>query len=751
MSICVIEPHPNQWRGMLAQSHITPQRVEEIKIEKIEVDITRQTWRIFLAEEILDGTVLQDLEQAFRDLCPQLQGISFVSPPRGDDEGAYLERILRENQQQPLVSLPEIQSDVLIGRGIKGEPRPIKEIVDEERSITIKGQVISLEVQELRSGRTLLTFDITDYTDSITAKIFLKDGEPVPERLQKGQWITVRGPVEIDRYSQELVLMAKDISLAERPKRVDNAPVKRTELHFHTKMSSMDATAELKAAMQVAADWGHEALAITDHGVVQAFPEAYELGRALGLKVIYGTEGYLVEKEREDPSYHIILLAQNQRGLKNLYKLISLAHLKYFYRQPRIPREEIMKHREGLILGSACERGEVYQAILRGASDEELINIAKFYDYLEIQPLANNRFLVREGRVSSEEELQQINRRIVELAQQLNIPVVATGDVHFVHPEDAIYRQILLAGQGYADVEHQAPLYLRTTEEMLEEFAYLGPEVAYKVVVEDPKGIVASIEELQPIPDGLHTPHMPGAEESITETAYRRARELYGQELPPLVEARLERELRAICDNGYAPLYLIAQKLVEKSLSDGYLVGSRGSVGSSLVATLCNITEVNPLPPHYLCPSCHYSEFIDDGSVGVGVDLDDQDCPDCGQTMDKLGFDIPFEVFMGFHGDKVPDIDLNFSGEYQPIIHKYTEELFGPEYVYRAGTISTLADRTAYGFVRKFLDEHDIQVRDAELNRLVQGCSGVKRTTGQHPGGLMVVPNDRDIFDFSPI
>ncbi|NLN17616.1 MAG: PolC-type DNA polymerase III [Firmicutes bacterium] len=746
--ICVIEPARDHWQRVLQEAGILDDWLQEVIVKRVEVHVQEQGWRIFLGCS-LDGQQQRELIAGLQGLFPQVKRVDLVCPSlEEEDDDAYLERILKEVGQKPAPVPKQEAAGIQYGRVIKSPPCPIASIQEEEKSVVVAGEIIALEYQPMRSGRTLLRFDLTDLTDSITVKVFLKEGSEL--QLNVGMCVLVRGAVITDRHTQELTLMANDICQHERPCRRDDAPEKRIELHFHSKMSAMDATVDLKKAFALAADWGHPAIAITDHGVVQAFPEAHQLGKKYGVKVIYGMEGYLVD-EPNGPSYHIIILARNQLGLKNLYRLVSLSHVEHFYRTPRIPREELIRHREGLLLGSACEAGELYQAFLAGEPSEKLVQIASFYDYLEIQPLANNAFLLREGRVSSQEDLMILNEQIVSLGRKLGLPVVATGDVHFLNPEDGIYREILLAGQGYADAAHQPPLYLRTTTEMLEEFAYLGEQTAREVVIDNPRRIAAAIDDIVPIPDGLHPPHVPEAEERIREMAWRQVRELYGSRPPELVTARLERELDAICDNGYASLYLIAHRLVQKSLSDGYLVGSRGSVGSSLVATLCGITEVNPLPPHYLCPKCQYCDFITSGEVEAGVDLDDADCPSCGEPLRKLGFDIPFEVFMGFHGDKVPDIDLNFSGEYQGTIHQYAEELFGAGHVYRAGTIATLADRTAFGFVKKYTEEQNLTVRDAELNRLIQGCSGVKRTTGQHPGGLMIVPEGMDIHDFSPI
>jgi DNA polymerase-3 subunit alpha (Gram-positive type) len=445
-----------------------------------------------------------------------------------------------------------------------------------------------------------------------------------------------------------------------------------------------------------------------------------------------------------------VILAENKKGLKNLYKLISISHLNNFYKKPRILKSVLLQHREGLIIGSACEAGQIYKAFVNNRPRNEIKKIAKLYDYLELQPLGNNQFLIPD-KVNSRDDLKEINRKIYQLGQELNKPVVATTDAHFLDPKDSIFREILQTGQGFNDADQQPPIYYRTTEEMLNEFSYFGEETAKEIVVENPNKIAAKIDKIKPIPDGLFTPEIEGAEEEIRQMSYERAHEFYGEELPQLVIDRLEKELSSIIENGFAVIYLIAHKLVKKSLEDGYLVGSRGSVGSSFVATMTEITEVNPLPPHYRCPQCSKHEFITDGSIGTGVDLPDKVCPHCGTEYIKDGFDIPFEVFMGFKGDKVPDIDLNFSGEYQGKIHKYTEEFFGRDYVYKAGTISTIADRTAFGFVKNYLDDKGMEVKRAEIDRLVAGCTGVRRTTGQHPGGLMIVPKSNEIFDFSPI
>lgn len=668
---------------------------------------------------------------------------------REEEDRKYLADLLRgegrEGEKLPLV---------LLGKAINDEPLPLEQLQGTMGDYVVAGEVIDWECRRVKGERALFTIVISDKTDSVTVKLFCNsDKEKTLEQAcqREDAWLLVRGSLEEDRYAGEEVLWASDITLIPARRRMEWEGEKRVELHLHTQMSALDATLRLDDLFATLKGWGHQAVAITDHGVIQAYPEAYALGKKYGIKVLYGLEGYLVNQGQDrGKAYHIILLAKNQRGLQDLYRLVSLSHLEHFYRVPRIPRELLQAYRENLLVGSACEAGELIQAYLQGIRGERLAEIARFYDYIEIQPWANNAFLIREGRISRE-GLLDMNRELYALGKQLGLPVVATGDVHFLEPEDALLRRILLTAQGFDDAEHQPPLYLRTTEEMLAEFSYLGEGAAREVVVENPQRIASLIEEVQPLPDGLHAPKIPGAEEQIRSMAFARAQELYGHPLPPLVAERLEKELAAIIGNGFAVIYLIAHKLVDKSLSDGYLVGSRGSVGSSFAATMCGITEVNPLPPHYRCPSCRYSSFITDGSVGSGFDLPARACPHCGRELVRDGQNIPFEVFMGFEGDKVPDIDLNFSGDYQPVIHQYAEELFGSDKVFRAGTISTVADRTAYGFVKGYFTEKGQKCRSVEIERLVKACTGIKRTTGQHPGGLMIIPADRDIFEFTPI
>lgn len=660
--------------------------------------------------------------------------------------------------------------NILYGRSIRGEVMKMNMVTTNSGSITIEGKILKAESRSLKSGRFLYTFDVTDFSSSLTCKLFTDEEELklLSEKLVKGQYVRLSGEAQYDMYSKELVVLARDVLPIDvkTESRMDNAPVKRVELHLHTQMSQLDAVCPTADIINRAASWGHKAVAITDHGVAQAFPDAQNTVHKLkkkdrDIKVIYGVEAYFIANEQYNSkgeidykncdTYHAVILVKNQQGLKNLYKIVSESHLNYFYKRPRIPKSLFEKHREGLIIGSACEAGELFRAIYKQLPEEEIIKIATYYDYLEIQPIGNNQFMVRRGDVPDDEALMDYNRKIVELGDKLNKPVIATCDVHFLDPDDYIYREILQAGQGYSDVQ-QAPLYFRTTEEMLSEFKYLGEDKAYEVVVTNTNLIAESIEVVEPIPDGTFPPHMDGAEDEIKRLCENRARELYGDPLPELVSARVKKELNSIIKNGFSVMYMIAQKLVKKSLEDGYLVGSRGSVGSSFVAYLIGITEVNSLPSHYRCGNCKYSEFFEkDASIACGFDLPEKDCPVCGQALIKDGYDIPFETFLGFDGDKEPDIDLNFSGEYQTRAHEYTEELFGKGYTFRAGTISTIADKTAYGFVKKYMDEREVVSTRAETERLAGGCTGVKRTTGQHPGGVMIVPHYKDIYDFTPI
>ena len=670
----------------------------------------------------------------------------------------------------------------LFGTLVKGKPKPIKECLPEDGEVVVWGDVFSLETRESKDGRySIINFNITDYTSSYPVKVFgeKKKCEDLVENLKDGKTVLVRGSINMDTYMHTYLINARAVTEIEKIEKQDNAPEKRVELHLHTNMSAMDGMTSAKELVSRAIAWGHKAIAITDHGVVQAFPEACNTAAKAGIKIIYGMEGYLVdddafyddygfgvddeipaeyiEKVRAEKTYHIIIIAKNTQGLKNLYKLITDSNLKFFKRRPRIPRHRLMQFREGLIIGSACEAGELYRALVDQKSDEDILRIASFYDYLEIQPNGNNAFMLRSQderyeRFKTVEDLENVDRQIIHIADKLGKMVVATCDVHFIDPGNAVFREILMTSMGFSDASQQAPLYFRTTEEMLAEFAYLGEETAKEVVVTNPNKIADLCESgMTPFPRGTFPPSLEGADEDLTRICWERTKKDYGDPVPENVAKRLEKELKSIISNGFGVLYMIAQKLVQNSEEHGYYVGSRGSVGSSFVAHAAGISEVNPLPPHYICKKCKHSEFFMDGSVGSGYDLPPKDCPNCGIPMHRDGHDIPFETFLGFKGDKQPDIDLNFCGVYQFYAHRYTEELFGIDHTFKAGTIGTIADKTAYGFVKKWLEVKGITVNRAEEDRLTKGCTGVKRTTGQHPGGMVVVPASNDAEDFTPI
>ncbi|MBQ7562605.1 MAG: PolC-type DNA polymerase III [Lachnospiraceae bacterium] len=871
--------------------------------------------------------------------------------------------------------------DLIYGKYIEEEPIPIAETYGVTGEVTVRGRIIRFESRETKSGKTIFIFELTDYTDTVAVKMFPRDEakEELAAALKEGNCVLLRGESGLDSFDGEFSIsrvygLMKSADIDSENKRVDLAEVKRVELHCHTKMSDMDGVSDVSDIIKRAAGWGQKAIAITDHGLVQAFTDAFHTLQKLGdkypdFKLIYGMEGYLVDdtvkicvepgdhrldgsfvifdiettgfspeedeiieigavrvengevkgtfsefvdpgrpipyritqltgitnemvsgaegidtvlpeflafsegavfvahnasfdtsfirekakrlglaapnsyvdtvglarlllsklsrfkldtvakalnvvlknhhravddaeacagiflklsdllkqqgintleeinelSEKSDeiikkaPTYHVILLAKNEIGRINLYRLVSLSHTKYFQKVQRIPKSLIEKYREGLIIGSACEAGELYRALLEEKSEEEIQRIVNFYDYLEIQPCGNNAFLIEEKKhdkdnsieykkyekINSIEDIQKLNRRIVELGERYHKPVAATCDVHFLDPEDEVYRRIIMTGNGFKDADSQAPLFLRTTEEMLGEFSYLGAEKAYEVVVENTVKIANMVDRIEPVRPDKCPPVIPDSDGILKDICYRKAHEIYGETLPGIVEERLEKELNSIITNGFAVMYIIAQKLVWKSVEDGYLVGSRGSVGSSLVATMAGITEVNPLPPHYLCPSCHYVDFDSEEVKAyagrAGCDMPDRICPNCGKPLSKEGFDIPFETFLGFKGDKEPDIDLNFSGEYQSKAHKYTEVIFGDGQTYRAGTIGTLADKTAYGYVKKYFEEKGIKKRACEINRITKGCTGIHRTTGQHPGGIIVLPLGEEITTFTPI
>jgi DNA polymerase-3 subunit alpha (Gram-positive type) len=671
---------------------------------------------------------------------------SFESSMKGIDfaDGAYFEQN------------PAIVCGAPIDSG--GRWAPISSLsVETTEKVAVRGKVVSVSSKPILNGeKHILEFVLSDDTGAIMAKMFVKTKNKrfVEPRISKGACLAVYGAVQYDTFLREPALFAIDIGTWKKQPPQDGAPVKRVELHMHTQMSALDAVSPVGELVKKAAAFGHPAVAVTDHGVVQAFPDAYAAGRKHGIKIIFGVEAYLIDSDEDKESRHIIVLAKNQAGLKNLYKLISKSHLEHFYKRPRMPRAEIDAHREGLILGSACEAGELFRAVAgRQRSRAELLAIASYYDYLEIQPVLNNRFMIKKGEAESLDDLRDMNRVIVSLGEELGKPVAATCDVHFADARDEVFRSVLQAGQGYEDAESQPPLYLRSTAEMLEEFSYLGPEKAYKAVVLDTNEINGWIDEgVKPIPDGTFTPRIEGAADDLKRIVEARAAELYGTPLPPIVRERLDNELDTIISKEFSVMYIIAYKLVKKSNEDGYIVGSRGSVGSSLVATMAGITEVNPLPPHYVCPSCKRSEFFEDGSFSSGFDLPAKACPECGAELARDGQDILFEIFLGVKGsEKAPDIDLNFSSEYQAVAHKYTEEVFGADNVFRAGTIGTLGKKTALGFVKKYVEAKGAPANRAEEERLTDGCTGIKRTTGQHPGGIVVIPRDREIYDFTPV
>lgn len=654
--------------------------------------------------------------------------------------------------------------DFILGNNVSGDVQNIDDIRNETKDAVFVGSIIDVSGRELKSTN-IIVFSFADDTNGVSCKAFLKDKDEynavlsaLSKVVKDDGLVKIKGKFAYDSFLNDMGMMVNSIQKTKKAERMDNAPEKRVELHAHTQMSALDAVVSPKKLIKTAAKWGWDAIAITDHGVIQAYPEAMETVEKLDIKVIYGMEGYLVGDDLEQKrANHIIILAKNLIGLQNLYRLVSISHLRTLYvkrKQPRIPKKLLAEYREGLIIGSACEAGELVRAIVAHQSEEELLRIASFYDYLEIQPIGNNAFLKRSDEfpdIQTDEDLKTINLKVADLAKKLDKMLIATCDVHFLNPEDSIYRAVIMKGNGFSDADQQPPLYLRTTEEMLAEFDYLGEEEAYAAVVTNPRKISEMVEKFKPIPDELYSPKIPGADEEITNMAYAKAHDMYGEVLPKIVQDRIDLELKPIIAHGFSVLYLIAHKLVKKSNLDGYLVGSRGSVGSSFIATMTDITEVNPLPPHWRCPNCKHSKFVTDGSYSSGFDLPDLDCPVCGTPMIKDGHEIPFAVFLGFDGDKVPDIDLNFSGVYQPVAHKYTEILFGKDNVYKAGQIQTVADKTAYGYVKHFFEEKGIKKRDAYVEHIVKGCLGTKRTTGQHPAGIMVVPRDMDVHFFSPI
>ena len=737
-----------------------------------------------IAVEFVGNASAQDDIKALEELQKKENQKLAVASPMANPVAASKVPAQKKPKEKTYDDLPISITNAkpLFGTPVKGKPKPIKECLPEDGEVVVWGDVFSLETRESKDGRySIINFNITDYTSSYPVKVFgeKKKCEDLVENLKDGKTVLVRGSINMDTYMHTYLINARAVTEIEKIEKQDNALEKRVELHLHTNMSAMDGMTSAKELVSRAIAWGHKAIAITDHGVVQAFPEACNTAAKAGIKIIYGMEGYLVdddafyddygfgvddeipaeyiEKVRAEKTYHIIIIAKNTQGLKNLYKLITDSNLKFFKRRPRIPRHRLMQFREGLIIGSACEAGELYRALVDQKSDDDILRIASFYDYLEIQPNGNNAFMLRSQderyeRFKTVEDLENVDRQIIHIADKLGKMVVATCDVHFIDPGNAVFREILMTSMGFSDASQQAPLYFRTTEEMLAEFAYLGEETAKEVVITNPNKIADLCESgMTPFPRGTFPPSLEGADEDLTRICWERTKKDYGDPVPENVAKRLEKELKSIISNGFGVLYMIAQKLVQNSEEHGYYVGSRGSVGSSFVAHAAGISEVNPLPPHYICKKCKHSEFFMDGSVGSGYDLPPKDCPNCGIPMHRDGHDIPFETFLGFKGDKQPDIDLNFSGEYQFYAHRYTEELFGIDHTFKAGTIGTIADKTAYGFVKKWLEVKGITVNRAEEDRLTKGCTGVKRTTGQHPGGMVVVPASNDAEDFTPI
>ena len=761
MSVIRVEPQSDDLRLSDLPVPTGENILQYLKVTAVEIDVDEGCWTVFLDVADKSGwskaskamtrdsfeVLLAALRQEFRKHVLELEAVKWVLPEEcfnGFKAPEYRETENGNgNGKKSGGKPPCLENTVAIGDVTGGE----------KGRVAVFGRACDVRWRQNQTGKFDASFVLTDSSGSIRVRLLSQ--EEKDEELKDGSWVIVRGRTGTDRQDSEpIMFVTRDVDLvfSEPQIRTDDAAQKRVELHLHTKMSALDSVLDVQDAVKRASDWGHKAVAITDHGVVQAFPEAARLGKRHNIKIIYGVEGYLVEdNDPKGPSYHIVILARTQKGLRHLYEIVTESHLKHFYRTPRIPRSLLAKKREGLLLGSACQAGELFQAVLRSEERGKLKDIASFYDYIEIQPLANNEFLVQNGTVPDREALKEINKTIFRLAQDAGKPCVMTSDSHYLDPEDGIYRTVLLAGKGMEDKEESAQVHFRSTCEMLQEAAYLGEEDAFRVVVENSNAIADSVDVIVPVPEGFHYPELEGAGERLCRITEQGAKRIYGEDLPPIVTERLKKELDAIVGNGFASLYLIAAGMVEKSLSDGYPVGSRGSVGSSLVATCTGISEVNPLKPHYACPSCRYSDFSPEGVYSSGFDLPKKQCPVCGQDLLRDGQDIPFETFMGFHGEKVPDIDLNFSGEEQPEIFKYAEELLGQGHVYRAGTIGTIATRTAFGFVKAYQEARNLSLKRAEETRLAKGLEGVKRTTGQHPGGVMVIPQGMDVLDFTPL
>ena len=770
----------------------------------VEAELEDDTLTLCLKNGGKDILTVQEIDKAVSALIYEQFGIdldvSFLEVKAFDMEKAVREAVREKEEEkkklksekeknvvhEPLGDTP-LYADtrkVIFGSAIREMPKPIKEIRYDDGRVTVWGDLLKSECRDTKRGDSkILSFDVTDYTSSVTVKMF-DDSDKVDrviKALDESSTLIIHGAYQYDKFSNEYVIRPYKMERVLRGEKEDNAPEKRVELHLHTSLSEMDGITPPSQLVKRAAKWGHKAIAVTDHGVVQALPEAYAAAKKSGIKLILGMEGYLVDDElypdfmnmktKEFVRHHIILLVkedtsfdkdipkeERKYGRKNLYELISHSNVKTYKKRPLIPKSLLAQKRAGILVGSACEQGELYQAIIHNLPEEKIEEIASFYDYLEIQPNGNNAFMIRSDRelyenINSEEDLIEINKRIIELADKQGKLVVATGDVHFLDEKDARFRAIIMASMGFKDADNQAPLYFKTTDEMLSDFAWAGDR-AKEFVIDNPNKIADMIQDnIPPIPPGTFQPHIDGADEELTEKCWSMAKELYGDPVPEYVANRLQRELDSIISNGYGVLYVIAKRLVEESERNGYLVGSRGSVGSSLAAHFGGISEVNPLAPHYYCKKCKHSEFFLHGEYGSGFDLPAKDCPNCGIPMKRDGHEIPFETFLGFEGDKEPDIDLNFSGEYQSRSHRFTEELFGKEYVFKAGTMSTVADKTAYGYVYKYLEERELlsSTPKAEMDRLTVGCTGIKRTTGQHPGGMVVLPDEYTVEDFTPI
>ena len=768
----------------------TGRKAGELELELSSVELNKGSMSLnilFKLNFVVPRSIEMQIKRRLRASLPGIRNINLSyaysgmreSPRVREEEpsgGGYGERgrgsYRRKDSYEP-VSTNSSGETIILGKDFTDIPISYDEAISrigDKGLVTVEGEVFSTDSKPIKNGRVIYSMCIANHSRTMPVKMFLDEKKLADfnSSLGKGDWVRVRGSAEFDTFDHTNVIMGRAVKKVNRDLRKDTYHAgKRVELHIHSKMSDNDGFNEIADIVNTAAYWGQPAVAITDHGVVQAFPDAAKTAGKLAkagksIKVIYGLEGYLYPDDgcigpdgeidiKKNRTYHIILLAKNQTGLKNLYKLVSCSHIDYFYKRPRIPRSVLESHREGLIVGSACEAGEVYQAVLRNEPDDKLLEIADYYDYLEIQPLGNNQFMINEGMVSGREDLIRNNLRIIELGDRLGKLTVATTDSHYPDKESSIYRNIIMAGIGFKDTESDA-LYMRTTDEMMEEFSYLGDR-AEEIVITNTNRIADMIDEdIRPVPKGKFPPKIEGAEEKLRKSCYDRCKSIYGDPIPKEIKERLDTELNSIISNGYAVMYVAAQMLVGKSMDDGYLVGSRGSVGSSFAATMAGITEVNPLPPHYVCPECKYHEFTKElDKYDCGFDMPEKACPVCGTRLHKDGLNIPFATFLGFKGDKEPDIDLNFAGEYQPIAHKYVGEIFGEKNVFKAGTVATVAEKTAYGYVKHFVDEKGIPASKSDIDYLTLGCSGVKRTTGQHPGGIIVVPDDHEIYEFCPI